>query len=146
MLIGEYESKIGDKKRTAIPKKIREELGEQIIITRGYEKCLVLINKRLWEKVAGEVISGSFINKNIRDTSRFLVGSAVEVAPDEQGRVIIPARLHQYAKLKRDLVYVGLVNWVEVWDRAEWEKRLAYLAKHGEEIAEQLTNATHDKR
>ena len=147
MLIGEYETKIGDKKRVAIPKKFRNELGNDLILTRGYEGTLVLVNKKMWEKIAKEVINGSFINKHIRDTTRFLVGSAVEVEADNQGRVVIPNSLYKYGNFTDEAVFVGLYNWVEIWDKNKWEERLKYLDKNSEEIASSIEqmNAKDEK-
>ncbi len=142
MLIGEYHGKLSNKKRTSLPKKFRNELGENIILTRGYEDALILVNQEMWQKIAKEVIDGSFINKNIRDTSRFLVGSATEVQTDKQGRFIIPQALFDHAQLKEDIVFIGLVNWVEVWEKSKWEERLQYLKQHGEDIAQELTKMT----
>jgi MraZ protein len=139
MLIGEYHGKLSNKKRTSLPKKFRNELGENIILTRGYEDALILVNQDMWQKIAQDVINGSFINKNIRDTSRFLVGSATEVQTDKQGRFIIPQALFDHAQLKEDIVFIGLVNWVEVWDKNMWQARLEYLKKNGDEIAQELT-------
>ncbi len=146
MLIGEYETKIGEKKRVAIPKKFRTELGNELILTRGYEGTLVLVNKKMWEKIAKEVINGSFINKNIRDTTRFLVGSATEVETDHQGRFVIPSNLYKYAQFQKEAIFVGLYNWIEVWDKNKWEKRLEYLDKNSDSIANaiQEMNTTHD--
>ncbi len=147
MLIGEYETKIGEKKRVAIPKKFRNELGSDLILTRGYEGTLVLVNKKMWEKIAKEVINGSFINKNIRDTTRFLVGSAVEVEADAQGRVVIPNTLFKYGTFQTEAIFVGLYNWVEIWDKEKWEERLTYLDKNSEQIANaiQEMNSTDGK-
>ena len=138
MLIGEYRSKIGEKKRVSLPNKFRKELGENLILTRGYEDALVLVNKSMWETIAKDVISGSFINKNIRDTSRFLVGSAKEVQTDTQGRFVIPEALHKHAELSDEVVFIGLVNWIEIWSKEKWEERLEYLKKNGDEIADEI--------
>jgi MraZ protein len=142
MLIGEYHGKLSNKKRTSLPKKFRNELGENIILTRGYEDALILVNQDMWQKIAKEVIGGSFINKNIRDTSRFLVGSATEVQIDKQGRFIIPQALFDHAQLKEDIVFIGLVNWIEIWEESKWKERLQYLKQHGEDIAQELTKMT----
>lgn len=143
MLVGEYRSKIGDKKRVAVPKKIRDDLGDDLILTRGYENALVIVNKDMWRKIAGEIIDGSFINQNIRETSRFLVGSATELTPDNQGRIVIPTGLYEYASFTEEVVFVGLVNWVELWDKAKWEERMEYLAKNSEQIAQELAKANN---
>ena len=142
MLIGEYHGKLSNKKRTSLPKKFRNELGENIILTRGYEDALILVNQDMWQKIAQDVINGSFINKNIRDTSRFLVGSATEVQTDKQGRFIIPQAQIDHAQLKEDIVFIGLVNWIEIWEKSKWEERLQYLKQHGEDIAQELTKMT----
>ncbi len=140
MIIGEYRNKITVGKRTALPKKFREQLGTDLILTRGYENSLVIVDKDKWEKIAGEVMNGSFINSNIRDTSRFIIGGASELELDNQGRFIIPTALFEYAQLNEDIVFIGLVNWVEVWSAQLWEKRLEYLNANGDKIADQLSN------
>lgn len=145
MIIGEYRSKVGDKKRVSLPKKFRDELGEEIILTRGYEDALILVNKRMWEKIAKDVVGGSFINKNIRDTSRFLIGGAVEISIDKQGRFLIPDSLFDYAGLNKDVIFLGLINWIEVWDREKWDKRVEYLKANGDEIANEINNMKEDK-
>lgn len=138
MLIGEYETKIGEKKRIAIPKKFIKELGSNLILTRGYEGTLVLVNKKMWEKIAKEVINGSFINKNIRDTTRFLVGGASEIKADSQGRFVIPNSLYKYGEFEKEAIFVGLYNWIEIWDKEKWQQRLKYLDKNSQEIANTL--------
>lgn len=142
MLIGEYRSKIGEKKRVSLPKRFLKELGENLILTRGYEKALVLVNKEMWEKIAQNVINGSFTNKDIRDTSRFLVGGAKEINLDSQGRFIIPEALFEHSSLQKDIVFIGLVNWIEIWDESLWKERVVYLQEHGEEIAEEINKMT----
>ncbi len=139
MLIGEYRNTVGEKKRVSLPKKFREEIGDNLILTRGYEDALIIVNRELWENIAKEVVNGSFINKDIRDTSRFLVGGAKEITVDEQGRFVIPDSLFSHGELKKEIVFIGLVNWIELWDREKWEKRLEYLKENGEEIAQELS-------
>ncbi len=146
MIIGEYRSKITEKKRVSLPKKFRNELGEDLILTRGYEDSLIIVNKGMWEKIAGEVMNGSFINRNIRDTSRFLVGGAKEITLDSQGRFLIPDALFEHADLKTDVVFIGLVNWIEVWDKQKWEERIVYLQDHGEEIAQEINKMIEIQR
>ncbi|MFA5633559.1 MAG: division/cell wall cluster transcriptional repressor MraZ [Candidatus Dojkabacteria bacterium] len=145
MLIGEYKSRVGEKKRVSLPKKFRDELGENLILTRGYENALIIVNEKLWRKVATEVIDGSFINKDIRDTSRFLVGGAKEINLDDQGRFVIADTLLEYANIKKDIVFIGLINWVEIWDKDRWQERVQYLQEHGEEIAQEIDKMKNSK-
>lgn len=144
MIIGEYTSKVGEKKRVSLPKKFRDELGDELILTRGYEDALIIVNKKMWEKIAKDVVNGSFINKNIRDTSRFLVGGAVEIETDKQGRFVIPDSLYNHAELKDEIVFIGLVNWVEVWNKDKWDKKVEYLKKNGDNIAQEISKMTNN--
>jgi MraZ protein len=139
MIIGEYQNRIGEKKRVALPKKFREELGDEIIVTRGYENCLVVVNKGMWEKIGSEVMNGSFINSKVRDTSRFLIGSASEVTLDGQGRFVIPQPLFDHAQLEDEIVFIGLVNWIEIWSKKAWEKKLEQLQSNSSEIADEIS-------
>ena len=139
MIIGEYKSKVGEKKRVSLLAKFREEIGEDLILTRGYEDALILVNKSMWERVAKDVMDGSFTDKNIRDTSRFLVGSAKEVQMDSQGRFVIPEALFKHAQLGENITFIGLINWIEIWDTEKWQKRVEYLQKHGDEIAQEIS-------
>jgi len=145
MLIGEYTSKVGEKKRVSLPSKFKEELGNNLILTRGYEDALIIVNKKLWETIASEVINGSFTDKNIRDTSRFLVGGAKEIDLDSQGRFVIPQSLFTHADLRDEIVFVGLVNWVEVWDKEKWKKRMEYLKKNSDQIAQEISKMNKTK-
>lgn len=144
MLIGEYTGKIGEKKRVSLPSKFREELGDEIILTRGYEDVLIIVNKKLWQTIASEVMNGSFIDKNIRDTSRFLVGGAKEIELDSQGRFVIPQPLYEHADISDEVVFIGLANWIEIWDKEKWEERVKYLKANSDEIAQEISKLNRE--
>lgn len=138
MLIGEYQYKVGEKKRTALPKKFRDELGKKIIITQGYEGCLIVVSPEQWKKIISDAASGPFVSGAVRDTSRFLLGGAVEVELDDQGRFVLPQNLLEYAKIEEEVCFLGLNRWVEIWDAKHWNERKQYIAEHSSEIAEKL--------
>jgi len=140
MLIGEYRSRLTSGNRTALPKKFREALGENMIITRGFEGCIIVVSPKQWKKILSEAASGPFVSGSVRDTSRFLIGGAYEVALDRQGRFVIPSSLKEYANLSGEVCFLGLLRWVEIWSVDFWEKRKTYLARHSSEIAERLAS------
>lgn len=138
MIVGQFTTKIGVKKRVAVPKRFRDELGDDLIVTRGYEGCLILVDRLRWDQITKEVVSGSFIDKKVRDSGRFLLAGAHEVELDEQGRFVIPGGLYQYAQLGKNACFLGLVNWVEIWSDEKWAEHEDYIKKNGEKIAQQL--------
>lgn len=139
MLIGEFSTKLTEGQRLAFPKKFRDELGDSLIITRGYEGCLVVVNKKNFEKLTAGLASKPFIQGEVRETTRFLYSGAAELSLDDQGRFVIPINLRQEANIKTDVVFLGLNSWVEVWDLDKWKKHSQILAKNSSEIADRLT-------
>ncbi len=138
MLVGQFESKISEKGRTALPARFRKELGQNLIISRWYEKSLAIFSDVSWEKILDLAVGGSLITEAARDTERFLLGGAYEAELDAQGRLIIPAKLREYAELDKDAVFIGLKNRVEVWNKANWNLREKEVERHASQLIEQV--------
>src|SRR3989344_543197 len=129
MLLGQYQSVLGDKRRLAIPKKFVRELGNRIILAKWYEKCLVVVSEGNWSELLTKLTSKiDIITSPVRDTERFVLGSAYESSPDSQGRVVIPDSLVKYADLKKNVVFLGLGSRVEIWNEDEWLKKETLIA------------------
>jgi MraZ protein len=139
MLIGQYQATIGDKNRLALPKKFRAELGEKVIVTRWYEMCIVIVSIAHWQTLL-QRLTGQMgnITLPIRDTDRFILGSAFEIELDIQGRFIIPAVLKEYARLKEEVIFLGLGDRIELWDKDEWGKRESYIEEHASQMLEEV--------
>ena len=58
---------------------------------------------------------------------------------DSQGRFVIPEALFKHAQLGENITFIGLINWIEIWDTEKWQKRVEYLQKHGDEIAQEIS-------
>ena len=130
---------LSESRRIAVPKKFINELGERPIIAKWYEDCLIIVSNRFWEVLSQRLAGGrKAIDLGIRDIERFILGSAFELEPDEQGRIIVPEILAQYAKLTKDAVFVGLIDRVEVWPKEEWEVKVAGLEKTTKEYIEKI--------
>lgn len=123
MLIGQYKSKLTDKFRLAIPKKFREEIGDEFVVARWYEKCLVLVAKEDWDGLARRLTGESkIVTTTVRDVDRFILGLAFEVKLDGQGRFIVPEKLLTHSGIRDEAVFVGLGDRVEIWSTQSWEK------------------------
>jgi MraZ protein len=139
MFIGHYETKVERAKgRTALPSTFRKQIKTKAIITKGFEGSLILVKFQDWEKVIAQVAQENFLSGLARQTDRFLLGNAFEVAFDSQGRFIIPTRLRDYAKLGRQAIFAGVGNRIEIWDKLAWEKNDQYLNENIAQISEEL--------
>lgn len=139
MLIGSYLGTIGDKRRVAVPKKFISELGEKPILAKWYEDCLILVSSEFWERLLGRLTGGSkVVSLGARDIERFILGSAYELEPDGQGRVVIPEILADYADLKEEVVFLGLGDRVEIWPKAVWDTKAKKLSKVTKQYIEEI--------
>lgn len=121
MLTGQYTHSIDAKGRVNFPAKLREELGERFIITRGLDNCLFVYSVDEWDQLAAKLHELP-ISKSA-PLNRFFFAGAAEAEPDKQGRVLLPAHLREYAGLDRDVTIAGVSNRDEIWDSERWEKQ-----------------------
>lgn len=138
MLIGEYSVQIGEKNRIAIPKRLRENLEGKFFLTRGYENCLILVDENRWNKLISEINKNPLLSLNVRDTKRFILGGAVELEPDSQGRIVISDALKEFSTIEQKVTFLGVGEWVEVWSEQKWKDKLNILSKNVSDLAERL--------
>lgn len=120
MLTGQYNHTLDSKGRVNFPIRLREELGEHFIITRGLDNCLFVYSMKEWEELAAKLRQLP-ISKSA-PLNRFFFAGAAEVEADKQGRVLIPAHLRQFAGLSREVTVAGVSNRAEIWDTQRWEQ------------------------
>lgn len=138
MLIGQYEGKVDSKGRAAFPKKLREELGNKVIITLGYENSLIIVKESNWKTLLSGTEGRPFIESDTRETQRFLLGGASGVELDSKGRFIIPYYLREFGQIKEEIIFLGLNTYVELWDKDKWKIYQKNLEKKIDIISERL--------
>ena len=119
MFMGEYHHTIDDKGRLTIPSKIRYELGENFIVTRGLDGCLFIYKKNTWEKIVNKYQELPNV-KDARNFMRFFLSGANQLEFDKQGRINISSPLIKYADLQKDCVIIGVGDRLEVWNKERW--------------------------
>ncbi|HSX09811.1 MAG TPA: division/cell wall cluster transcriptional repressor MraZ [Candidatus Saccharimonadales bacterium] len=138
MLLGQYESRIGEKHQAGLPKKFKDVLGTKLIVTKGFENCLIIVSEDNWKTLLEGTEGKPFTNKSIRELQRFLLGNATYVELDQKGRFVVPEYLRKFAQIDTDIVFVGVQRFVEIWNKDSWEEHQEHLAKNIESIAEKL--------
>ncbi len=117
---GEYSHTLDAKGRLFIPARLREELGEHAILTKGLDGCLFLYSAEEWEKLEREI--AALPMSKSRKMQRFLVSSATDVDVDKQGRIVVAPKLRAYAGLTKEVTIIGVLSRAEIWDSAVWEE------------------------
>src|SRR5574342_1119834 len=127
MFLGEFTHSIDDKGRLTIPAKFREDLAYGAVLTRGYDKDLLLYTAEAFKRITARAETLSPTDPENRALLRLTFSGASEVVPDRQGRILVPPYLREYAGLENECVIVGVGNSIEIWSRDGWAQQLQTL-------------------
>ena len=140
MLIGEYEHSLDAKGRLIMPAKLREDIGDKFIITKGLDGCLFGFSQKEWDNFEEKLKTLPLTNKNARDFVRFFLSGAIECEIDKQGRFLIASNLREYAELDKEVMITGVGTRIEIWDREKWKKYNSEENLSADQIAENMAN------
>lgn len=136
MFMGEFDHTIDAKGRIIMPSKFREELGDDFVITQGLDGCLFVYPQNEWKSFS-EGLSKLPGTKEARQLQRYFFAMAAACEADKQGRILIPAKLRESVGLEKDIVFVGVLNKIEIWSKERWENNNDY--KDMDAIAEHMS-------
>ena len=126
MFRGRYEHAIDSKGRTSLPSRFREVLvarGDvRLVITTGLDPCLVAYPLQEWEAFEARLSKLPQFDESVTLLRRVYVSGAVECEFDKLGRILIPASLRQHAGLKRELIWAGMGQNLELWAKKRFEQ------------------------
>ena len=139
MFIGEYEHSVDVKGRLIMPAKLREEIGEKFVVTKGLDGCLFAYSQKEWTAFEEKLKTLPLTSKNARDFTRFFLSGAIECEIDKQGRFLISGNLREFASLEKEVVIIGVNTRIEIWSKAKWQEYSQNDAINVDEIAENMT-------
>lgn len=122
MLIGEYVHSLDVKGRLIMPAKLRHDMGDKFIVTKGLDGCLFAFSQKEWLNFETKLKELPLSDKNARNFVRFFLAGATECETDKQGRFLIPNNLRIAANLDKEAIIIGVGTRLEIWDKATWEK------------------------
>lgn len=138
------------KGRLAVPTRYREELQEccdrQLVVTVAIDEkcvgiagCLWLYPLPEWEKLELTLSKLPTLNKTAGNLKRFLIGNASECEMDNQGRLLLPETLREFARLEKHIMLVGQLTKFEIWNEEAWQaEQQAWLSGGTTEGLEEL--------
>lgn len=138
MLLGEYLHTIDKKGRIFIPAKLRDSLGENFVISRGIgsQPVLSIYSEESWQQLDEKI--KALPNMESLRVRRFLYTGATGAEYDSQGRILIPARLREFASLGENAYVLGMSDHIEIWNTELWQSEC--VKDTPESIAEIMTN------
>lgn len=119
-----------------MPSKLRDDIGEKFIITKGLDGCLFAFSIEEWKIFEQKLRSLPISNKDARAFSRFFFAGAMDCEIDKQGRFLISSNLREFAGLTKEVVIVGMDSRIEIWSKDKWQKCDEDIS--ADEIAEKM--------
>ena len=105
-----------EKGRVSLPSAFRREAdGDRFVLLQWEKPYLTLFPTAKWEEVQQRLLDYRRTNPEGWNQVRVIVSGAVEVAPDKQGRILVPASLQQAAALEGTVLLTGNIDRVELW-------------------------------
>jgi len=138
MFLGSYEYSIDDKGRLVVPSKFRNEIGDKLYLTKGFDGCLSIYKDSDFQKTIENLQKFQYEKEKTRLYQRLLLETIVELTIDKLGRIQIPQKTLQKYCIGKEVKIIGLLDHFEVWDQNVWEKYHDDHIKDFEHDAEDL--------
>ncbi len=125
MFRGSFEHAIDDKGRLSIPARYREILKrrrerELILVDPLFDACIVAYPIKTWQEIEQNLLNKGNSDRKFREYTRLISAHAVESAVDSQGRILVPPQLREKKDLRHDVVIVGVLDKIEIWNKERW--------------------------
>ena len=115
--VGEYEHQMDEKGRVSLPSAFRREADAFVLVHLPWEgPYLTLLPEGKWAEVQERLLEYRKQGREAWNQVRFIVSRAVELNPDKQGRILIPANLQGVAGLSGSVLLNGNLDRVELWN------------------------------
>lgn len=121
---GRFNNRLDDKNRIRIPAKFKKELGKDYKFAFGPGESIYVLPKEEYEKILAGFGEASFFDEDAQNAIAQFTGMVYDISEDNQGRVLIPAELKEYAKIDKDIVITGAASYLRI------ESAEAFAAKN----------------
>ncbi len=102
--------------------RLLESCGGRLMVTVDKDRCLLVYPFPEWEVIVVKLMNLPSLNAQARMLQRLLMGYATELEMDTQGRILLPAKLREFAGLTKKVVLIGQGKKLEIWDDDTWEE------------------------
>ncbi len=144
MFRGIFHNSVDDKGRMSIPVRFREQIKDShetpLVLTLGFDQCLFLYPMDAWKKIEEKLSSLDTLNSEVRQFVRTVLKATDEVDVDQQGRIVISPVLRKEAGLGKNVVIVGMLHRIEIWDKQKYENYHAQTSQSLELLGQKLSD------
>ena len=136
---GHFDYSLDAKNRLNVPAKFRAAFSSGVVLAKGLEPCVAVWAPDTFERWTESFLSNlNPVSPERRKLTRYFAGSSFDVELDSAGRVTLNQALLQHAGIQKDVVIVGNLDHLEIWDRERWNEDQQALNAEVTGIAESL--------
>jgi MraZ protein len=117
---GTFTPRLDDKGRVTLPALYRKQFADGAMVVRGDSNCLYLFTEAEFEEFAQEAVNTPVTDVHRIGPSRYMLANSEPETPDAQGRILLSARMREFAGLDRDVVLTGQGRRMEIWNVDRW--------------------------
>lgn len=136
--IGQYKYNLDEKGRLVIPSELRKQLGQNVVINKGIEKCITIYKDSDWEEVSKQINNLAFTKSDHRKFSRYFFSAAFSKCIDSSGRINIDQVLLDHAQIEKECLIIGAGNVIEIWSKTLWEQIENARMEEFDDISERI--------
>jgi MraZ protein len=123
------------KGRMAVPTRHRDALSPAgnagLVLTAHPDSCLLLYPLADWIPIRTKVMGFPSLDRQASLWKRLLVGFAEDVSLDAAGRLLISPELRDFAKIEKNVMFVGQGSHFQIWDAEAWHAQFKLLTADG---------------
>jgi MraZ protein len=93
-------------------------------LTEHSEGCIALWTLGEFERQMEGMQEQAAQGRAERNRARVWASSSAEVEIDRQGRMPIPGHLRNFAGLETEVLVLGVIDRVELWNPAAWDEKV----------------------
>ena len=112
-----------EKGRLSLPSAFRRE-AEEFVLLQWEKPYLTLFPMEEWKTIQGELRALRKSDPKAANYVRRISAGAHTVSPDKQGRILIPSRLQADAGLDGEVLLVGVIDRVELWNPSTFDAQV----------------------
>jgi MraZ protein len=138
---GHFDYSLDAKNRLNVPPKFRAAFSGGVVLAKALEPCVAIWTPEAFERHTEAFLSGlNPLSAERRKLTRFFAGGSFDIDMDAAGRVTLNTPLLRYGGITKDVVLVGVIDHLQVWDRNKFLADEDELSTEIVEIAESLGN------
>ncbi|MFO7448001.1 MAG: division/cell wall cluster transcriptional repressor MraZ [Ignavibacteriaceae bacterium] len=136
---GQFTYSVDAKGRVSIPARLRKhvspEANDTFIMTKGTSTCIDVFPLDAWLKIEEKLNQLNPYDPAHAKFLRMTLQFTAEDNLDSQSRILIPQPLLDYAKIEKDVLILGALKKIEIWNPEIYREYIDQSGETYEQIA-----------